>query len=64
MAELKAEGKIKYLGISECSAETLRRACAVHHISAIQMEYSPFATEIEDPKIDVLRTAREVSLPV
>lgn len=62
MVELKMEGKIKYLGLSECSAATLRRACAVHHIAAIQVEYSPFATDIEDPQIDVLRTAREVSL--
>src|SRR6201996_1037868 len=45
MAELKAEGKIKYLGLSECSASSLRRACKIHHIDAVQMEYSPWALE-------------------
>jgi aryl-alcohol dehydrogenase-like predicted oxidoreductase len=38
MAELKKEGKIRYLGLSECSARTLRRAHAVHPIAAVQME--------------------------
>ena len=33
------EGKVKYLGLSECSAKTLRRAHAVHPISAVQLEY-------------------------
>jgi aryl-alcohol dehydrogenase-like predicted oxidoreductase len=64
MAELKAEGKIKYLGLSECSAETLRRACAVHHISAVQVEYSPFSMETEDPKIKLLETCRELGVAV
>ncbi|RDW76110.1 aldo reductase-2 [Coleophoma crateriformis] len=64
MAELKEAGKIKYLGLSECSAATLRRACAVHHISAIQMEYNPFETSIEDPQINVLQTARELGVAV
>ncbi|CAB4403371.1 unnamed protein product [Rhizophagus irregularis] len=40
LAELVKEGKIKYIGLSECSAETLRRAYKVHPIAAIQMEYS------------------------
>ncbi|RDW82782.1 aldo-keto reductase-2 [Coleophoma cylindrospora] len=64
MVELKEAGKIKYLGLSECSAATLRRACAVHHISAIQMEYNPFETSIEDPQINVLQTARELGVAV
>jgi aryl-alcohol dehydrogenase-like predicted oxidoreductase len=58
MAELKKEGKIRYLGLSECSAETLRRACAVHPIAAAQMEFSPFALEIESAQTDFLKTAR------
>ena len=37
MAELKREGKIKYLGLSECSSESLRRACKIEHISAVQV---------------------------
>lgn len=57
-------GKVKYLGISECSAETLRRAHAVHPIAAVQLEYSPFTLDIEDEKIDLLRTARELGIAV
>jgi aryl-alcohol dehydrogenase-like predicted oxidoreductase len=37
MAELVKEGKVKYLGISECSADTLRRAHKIHPISAVQV---------------------------
>lgn len=64
MAELKAEGKIRYLGLSECSARSLRRAHAVHPIAAIQMEYSPFALEIESDQTDLLRTARELGVKI
>jgi aryl-alcohol dehydrogenase-like predicted oxidoreductase len=39
MVELKNEGKIGWLGLSEVSAATLRRACSVHHISAVEVEY-------------------------
>lgn len=62
MAELKTEGKIKYLGLSECSAETLRRACKVHHIAAVQVEYSPFALDIE--KNGLLDACRELGVAV
>jgi len=62
MAELKKEGKIKYLGLSECSAETLRRACKVHHISAVQVEYSPFSMDIE--QVGLLDTCRELGVAV
>jgi hypothetical protein len=64
MAELKAEGKIRYLGLSECSAESLHRACKVHHIAAVQLEYSPWALDIENPQIDLLRTARELGVAI
>jgi aryl-alcohol dehydrogenase-like predicted oxidoreductase len=64
MAELKAEGKIKYLGLSECSSESLRRAHKVHPISAVQVEYSPWALDIEDPQIDLLKTCRELGVAV
>lgn len=65
MAALKEAGKIKHLGISECSAATLRRAHAVHPITAIQMEYSPFVVEIEDPAHgSLLATARELGVAV
>ena len=58
------EGKIKYLGLSECSSESLRRACKVHHIDAVQIEYSPFTTDIEDPQINLLKTAQELGVAV
>lgn len=44
MAELVKEGKVKYLGLSECSSETLRRAHKIHPISAVQSEFSLFHT--------------------
>lgn len=64
MVELKNQGKIKYLGLSECSARTLRRAHAVHPIAAVQMEYSPFALEIESEQTQFLKTARELGVTV
>ncbi|GAB1214635.1 hypothetical protein ATERTT37_003799 [Aspergillus terreus] len=64
MAQLKAEGKIRYLGLSECSAESLRRAHKVHPIAAVQMEYSPFSLEIESPQYKLLETARELGVAV
>lgn len=64
MAQLKEAGKIKYLGLSECSAESLRRAHAVHPISAVQMEYSPFSLEIESQQFKLLETARELGVAV
>lgn len=57
-------GKVKYIGLSECSAETLRRAHAVHPISALQVEYSPFTLDIEDEKIGLLKTARELGVTI
>ncbi|MEZ4372909.1 MAG: aldo/keto reductase [Polyangiaceae bacterium] len=48
MAELVKQGKVRYLGLSECSTETLRRAYAVHPISAVQSEYSLWSREPED----------------
>ncbi len=62
MAELKAAGQIRYLGLSECSAATLRRAHAVHPIAAAQMEFSPFALEIESEQTRFLATARELGV--
>ncbi len=48
------EGKIKHIGVSESSADSLRRACSIAPITAIQMEYSPFATEIESSTTNLL----------
>jgi aryl-alcohol dehydrogenase-like predicted oxidoreductase len=59
--EFKNAGKIKYLGLSECSAESLRRAHAVHPITAVQIEYSPFCLDVETK---LLETARELGVAV
>ncbi|KAF7299233.1 Aldo-ket-red domain-containing protein [Mycena indigotica] len=64
MAELVKEGKVRHLDLSEVSASTLRRAHAVHPIAALQVEYAPFTLDIEDPKIDLLRTARELGIKI
>jgi len=64
MAELKKEGKIKYLGLSECSADSLRRGHKVHPITAVQIEYSPWALDIESPQVDLLRTCRELGIAI
>lgn len=47
MAELVKEGKIRYLGLSECTAEDLKKAYAVHPIAALQSEYSILTREVE-----------------
>ena len=56
MAELVSAGKVKYLGLSEASAETIRRAHAVHPISAVQSEWSLFSRDIEDEVLAVCRS--------
>jgi len=62
MVELKNDGKIHYLGLSECSETTLRRACKVHHISAVQIEYNPFSLDIEQNGL--LEACRELGVAV
>lgn len=64
MTQLKSEGKIHNLGLSECSSQTLRRASKVHPIAAAQMEYSPFSLEIESPQTEFLKTARELGVKI
>ena len=59
MAELVAEGKVRYLGLSEASAETIRRAAKVHPIAALQTEYSLWTREIEG---EILGTVRELGI--
>lgn len=58
------EGKIRYIGLSECSAATVRRAHAIHPVSALQVEYSVFTLDIEHPDVDILRTARELGIAI
>jgi aryl-alcohol dehydrogenase-like predicted oxidoreductase len=59
MKRLVAEGKVRYLGLSEVSPETLRRANAVHPISALQSEYSLWERRVEE---SVLPTVRELGI--
>ena len=56
MAELITAGKVSYLGLSEASASTVRRACAVHPIAALQSEWSLFTRDLEK---DVIPACRE-----
>lgn len=59
MAELVKEGKVRYLGLSEAAPQTIRRAQAVHPISALQTEYSLWT---RDPEDDILPTVRELGI--
>ena len=59
MAELVREGKVRYLGLSEAAPATLRRAFAVHPITALQTEYSLWT---RDPEDEVLATCRELGV--
>jgi aryl-alcohol dehydrogenase-like predicted oxidoreductase len=56
MAELVRQGKVRYLGLSEAAPATIRRACAVFPITALQTEFSLWT---RDPEAEVLRTCRE-----
>ncbi|KAF8642940.1 hypothetical protein AX16_009328 [Volvariella volvacea WC 439] len=64
MAELLKEGKVRHLGLSDVSAETLRRAYKIHPIAAVQVEYSPFTLSIEDPKVGILQVCRELGVTI
>ena len=56
MAELVKEGKVRHLGLSEAAADTVRRACKVHPIAALQSEYSIWERDVEE---DILPACRE-----
>src|SRR2546421_885367 len=59
MAQLVKEGKVRYLGLSEAGAQTLRRAVKVHAIAALQSEYSLWT---RDPEEEILPTCRELGI--
>jgi len=59
MADLVKEGKVRYLGLSEASAATMRRAVKVHPIAALQTEYSLWT---RDPEDEILATCRELGI--
>jgi aryl-alcohol dehydrogenase-like predicted oxidoreductase len=61
MAELVAAGKVRHLGLSEASAASLRRAAAVHPITALQSEWSLWTRDLED---GVASTARELGIGI
>jgi aryl-alcohol dehydrogenase-like predicted oxidoreductase len=59
MAELVAAGKVRYLGLSEASAQTIRRAHATHPITALQSEYSLWTRDVE---VEILPALRELGI--
>lgn len=59
MAELVKQGKVRYLGLSECSAQSLRRANAVHPISAVESEYSILTRDVEK---EILPLTKELGI--
>ena len=61
MAELVVQGKVRHLGLSEAQPDTMRRACDVHPIAALQSEWSLWSRDIEG---DVLGTARELGIGI
>lgn len=61
MKKLVEEGKVKYLGLSEASASEIRRAHAVHPITAVQIEWSLWVREVED---EIIPTCRELGISI
>jgi aryl-alcohol dehydrogenase-like predicted oxidoreductase len=59
MAELVQAGKVRYIGLSEVAPQTLRRACMVHPVAALQTEYSLWSRE---PEAEILATCRELGV--
>src|SRR5699024_8020360 len=59
MAELVKAGKVRFLGLSEASPATIRRASAEHPITALQTEYSLWSRDVE---VDILVTCRELGI--
>ncbi|WCK52833.1 aldo/keto reductase [Aneurinibacillus sp. Ricciae_BoGa-3] len=59
MADLVKEGKVRYLGMSEAAPDTIRRAYAVHPITALQTEYSLWSRDVED---EILPTVRDLGI--
>ncbi|MCJ1474025.1 hypothetical protein MMC13_002683 [Lambiella insularis] len=65
LADLKMERKIEHIGLSAVSSATLRRACKIAHVAAVQVEYSPIVRDIEGSAgTDLLATCRELGVAV
>jgi len=63
MAELVKAGKVRYLGLSEAAAETILRATKVHHIAAVQSEYSIWSRDMEEAVIPMCRKLKIAFVP-
>ncbi|XP_028762424.1 probable aldo-keto reductase 2 [Neltuma alba] len=61
LKKLVEEGKVKYIGLSEASASTIRRAHSVHPITAVQLEWSLWARDVEE---DIVPTCRELGIGI
>ncbi|KAL3683062.1 hypothetical protein R1sor_001084 [Riccia sorocarpa] len=61
LKKLVEEGKVKYLGLSEASAAEIRRAHAIHPITAVQIEYSLWARDVEE---DIIPTCQELGIGI
>jgi aryl-alcohol dehydrogenase-like predicted oxidoreductase len=61
LKKLVEEGKIKYIGLSEASASTIRRAHAVHPITAVQLEWSLWSRDVEE---EIVPTCRELGIGI
>ena len=61
MADLVSEGKVRYLGLSEVSAASLKQACSVHPITALQSEYSIWVRDIES---EIIPACRELDVAI
>ncbi|KAH8161968.1 hypothetical protein CIB48_g6261 [Xylaria polymorpha] len=65
LVELKREGKIKSIGLSEPSSDTVRRACTIHDVSAVQIEYNPWSLDIEtEAGTNLQATCRELGVAI
>ncbi|KAI0189091.1 Aldo/keto reductase-like protein [Xylaria flabelliformis] len=65
LVELKREGKIKHIGLSEPSSDTVSRACAIHPVSAVQIEYNPWSLDIEtEAGTHLLATCRKLGVAI
>ncbi len=65
MCIIPREGKIKYIGLSEASSDTVRRACAIYPVTAVQIEYNPWSLDIEtEAGTNLLTTCRELGVAI
>jgi aryl-alcohol dehydrogenase-like predicted oxidoreductase len=64
MAELVKDGRVRNIGVSEASADTLRRASAIHQIAAHQVEYSPWTTIIDSEETGNRKACQELGIAI